>query len=165
VFLSQDGRGFGLRVGEDVEEGTLLCEYTGEVITKEEGLDRMRTKSFRKGSGDASGDGDVYYAAMTADLLLDAQFQGGVARFANHSCAPNCQMQKWSVRGETRVVLAAGRDLFAGEEITYNYQMDTLGGSLHRQVRGVHKHGERKRRKRRRKRRKQAPTKLCTNPH
>lgn len=40
---------------------------------------------------------------------------GSEARFANHSCSPNCVLQKWSVLGETRVVLAAARDLSVGE--------------------------------------------------
>ncbi len=40
---------------------------------------------------------------------------GSEARFANHSCSPNCVMQKWSVLGETRVVLVASRDLSVGE--------------------------------------------------
>lgn len=40
---------------------------------------------------------------------------GSEARFANHSCSPNCLMQKWSVLGETRVVLVAARDLSVGQ--------------------------------------------------
>lgn len=40
---------------------------------------------------------------------------GSEARFANHSCSPNCVLQKWSVLGETRVVLVAARDISVGE--------------------------------------------------
>lgn len=40
---------------------------------------------------------------------------GSEARFANHSCSPNCLLQKWSVLGETRVVMVAARDLSVGE--------------------------------------------------
>lgn len=40
---------------------------------------------------------------------------GSEARFANHSCSPNCVLQKWSVLGETRVVLVAARDISFGE--------------------------------------------------
>ncbi|CAB1102142.1 unnamed protein product [Ectocarpus sp. CCAP 1310/34] len=58
---------------------------------------------------------------------------GSEARFANHSCSPNCLMQKWSVLGETRVVLVAARDISVGEELTYNYQADTLEGFVERQ--------------------------------
>lgn len=31
--------------------------------------------------------------------MLDAKRMGSVARFANHSCEPNCDLQKWSVLG------------------------------------------------------------------
>lgn len=40
---------------------------------------------------------------------------GSEARFANHSCSPNCLLQKWSVLGETRVVLVAAKDISCGE--------------------------------------------------
>lgn len=40
---------------------------------------------------------------------------GSEARFANHSCAPNCILQKWSVLGETRVVLVAAKDISCAE--------------------------------------------------
>lgn len=58
-------KGWGLRVLQDVKKGTKLCEYTGEVITKEECQQRMREKSLR-------GDEDVYFMALAGDLMLDA---------------------------------------------------------------------------------------------
>lgn len=36
--------------------------------------------------------------------MLDAKNMGSVARFANHSCEPNCELQKWSVLGNCRIV-------------------------------------------------------------
>lgn len=39
--------------------------------------------------------------------MLDAKNMGSVARFANHSCEPNCELQKWSVLGNCRVRFAA----------------------------------------------------------
>lgn len=42
-------------------------------------------------------------------------------RFVNHSCAPNCEMQKWSVNGLSRMALFALRNIGAGEELTYDY--------------------------------------------
>jgi len=29
--------------------------------------------------------------------LIDASKKGGLARFINHSCDPNCETQKWQV--------------------------------------------------------------------
>eukprot|EP00941_MAST-03F_sp_MAST-3F-sp1_P004593 g4593.t1 len=122
VFRTHE-RGWGLRTLTAVSPGTLLCEYKGEVIDKDECLHRMRTK----------GTPDVYYAGLMGDLILDAEHMGSEARFANHSCDPNCEMQKWSVLGEPRIVIAAKRELEAGEEICYNYNSDTLSGAVHRQ--------------------------------
>lgn len=46
---------------------------------------------------------------------------GGDGRFVNHSCQPNCEMQKWSVNGQFRMALFALRDIKGGEELTYDY--------------------------------------------
>lgn len=46
---------------------------------------------------------------------------GGDGRFVNHSCEPNCEMQKWSVHGLPRMALFASRDIKPGEELTYDY--------------------------------------------
>jgi [histone H3]-lysine4 N-trimethyltransferase ASH1L len=43
---------------------------------------------------------DFYFASLGGGLMLDAKRMGSVARFANHSCAPNCDLQKWSVLGK-----------------------------------------------------------------
>ena len=43
-------------------------------------------------------------------------------RFANHSCDPTCELQKWSVCGEPRIALVSKRALSEGSEVTYNYQ-------------------------------------------
>lgn len=42
-------------------------------------------------------------------------------RFVNHSCAPNCEMQKWSVNGLPRMALFALRDISPYEELSYDY--------------------------------------------
>lgn len=42
-------------------------------------------------------------------------------RFVNHSCEPNCEMQKWSVNGLFRMALFALRDISPNEELTYDY--------------------------------------------
>lgn len=39
----------------------------------------------------------------------------------NHSCDPNCEMQKWSVNGLFRMALFALRNIPANQELTYDY--------------------------------------------
>ena len=105
--------GFGLFVDEDVKADTILIEYLGEVITEEEMTERMSEYALSD---------DFYFASLGTGLFLDAKPMGSTARFANHSCDPTCTLSKWTVMGEPRIVLVAGRDLLKGEEITYNYQ-------------------------------------------
>lgn len=38
----------------------------------------------------------------------------------NHSCQPNCETQKWTVNGDTRVGLFALQDILQGEWQTEN---------------------------------------------
>ena len=59
--------------------------------------------------------------------MIDARPKGNLSRFMNHSCNPNCDTQKWRVNGDTRVGLFANRDIPAGTELTFDYQLDTRG--------------------------------------
>lgn len=48
-------------------------------------------------------------------------------RFMNHSCQPNCETQKWTVGGDTRVGLFASEDIPVGSELTFNYNLQCVG--------------------------------------
>lgn len=50
-------------------------------------------------------------------------------RFINHSCQPNLETQKWMVDGKTRIGLFSLADIPAGTELTFDYQLDSLGHS------------------------------------
>ena len=53
--------------------------------------------------------------------VIDGHRMGNECRFVNHSCEPNCEMQKWNVKGEFRMALFALRDIQQNEELTYDY--------------------------------------------
>ena len=58
------------------------------------------------------------------NMIIDAT-RGSIARFVNHSCDPNCRMEKWTVNGKPRMALFAGnRGIMTGEELTYDYNFD-----------------------------------------
>lgn len=97
---------------EDLDAGTIIEEYCGEIITEKECRKRM-TK--------LKEDDAFYFAALDGNLVIDAAIFGTTARFANHNCNPNCTLQKWIVNGEPRIVLRAITDIKDGEELTYNY--------------------------------------------
>ena len=50
----------------------------------------------------------------------DAGVGGNESRYVNHSCAPNCE----AVTEQRRVYLEALRTIAAGEELTYDYQLE-----------------------------------------
>ena len=51
---------------------------------------------------------------LSGGEVVVATVRGGVARFANHSCDPNCVTEKWAVGGETLVGLFASSDIQVG---------------------------------------------------
>eukprot|EP01031_Cornospumella_fuschlensis_P030696 gene30697-37092_t len=114
VFKTAD-RGYGLRLLDAVSADTIVAEYMGEVISNDEMWRRMRTYEATD---------DFYFANLGGGLTLDASSMGSLARFANHSCDPTCIMQRWTVKGEPRIVLTALRNLPAGSEITYCYNFE-----------------------------------------
>jgi SET domain-containing protein len=58
---------------------------------------------------------------------IDATKRGGIARFANHSCAPNCYVAKWTVGAKVRMGIFARRAIRKHEELTFNYNVDRYG--------------------------------------
>ncbi|GAX79438.1 hypothetical protein CEUSTIGMA_g6879.t1 [Chlamydomonas eustigma] len=115
-------RGWGLFACENVAKGSYVCTYVGEVVSGKEAV-RRREKYVSKGVQ------HFYMMSLSNGEEVDATVMGGKARFANHSCDPNCATQKWNVDGETLVGLFALRDIRKGEEITYNYQFTWFGAA------------------------------------
>jgi hypothetical protein len=118
--------GHGLRVTDNVAAGTVILEYTGEVIDLAEC--EMRRRSLKASD-------HFYLASLCAGVALDAKRFGSKARFANHSCNPNCELQKWTIQGQPVLALVSIKDLKPFEQLTYNYQyyedgLDKLNGTI-----------------------------------
>jgi SET domain-containing protein len=63
-------------------------------------------------------------------LIIDAT-RGSICRFVNHSCEPNCKVEKWTVNGEPRMALFAGEaGIMTGEELTYDYNFEYVPSQL-----------------------------------
>lgn len=58
------------------------------------------------------------------NIYIDASRLGNQARFINHSCHPNCIVERWNIHDEERVCIFASKNIRAGEELTYNYDFD-----------------------------------------
>lgn len=97
-----------------IPDGTRVIEYTGERITKAEAARRETQRLARQRSG---GDASVYIFNLNRRHDLDGRTRRNVARLINHSCAPNCRVEK--IRG--RIWIIARRDIPAGAELTFDY--------------------------------------------
>ncbi|KAL4894147.1 hypothetical protein BDV59DRAFT_175916 [Aspergillus ambiguus] len=109
-------RGYGVRSNRTFDPNQIIVEYTGEIITQSECEKRMRT---------IYKNNECYYLMyFDQNMIIDAT-RGSIARFVNHSCEPNCRMEKWTVGGKPRMALFAGdRGVMTGEELTYDYNFD-----------------------------------------
>ncbi|XP_050983616.1 histone-lysine N-methyltransferase NSD2 isoform X2 [Labeo rohita] len=113
-------RGWGLRSISDIKKGAFVNEYVGEVIDEEEC--RARIKHAQENNIC-----NFYMLTLDKDRIIDAGPKGNQSRFMNHSCQPNCETQKWTVNGDTRVGLFALEDIPTGVELTFNYNLECLG--------------------------------------
>ncbi|XP_074529877.1 histone-lysine N-methyltransferase, H3 lysine-36 specific [Halichoeres trimaculatus] len=112
--------GWGLRAVSDIKKGAFVSEYVGEVIDEEECRARIKHAQ----------ENDIcnfYMLTLDKDRIIDAGPKGNLARFMNHSCQPNCETQKWTVNGDTRVGLFALQDIPKGVELKFNYNLECLG--------------------------------------
>ncbi|KAL0390885.1 UNVERIFIED_CONTAM: Histone-lysine N-methyltransferase SUVR4 [Sesamum calycinum] len=88
VFMTHEGKGWGLRTLEDLPKGAFVCEYVGEVLTSGELFDRViKSSKGEKHSYPVLLDADWGAERVLKDeetLCLDATYYGNVARFINH---------------------------------------------------------------------------------
>jgi hypothetical protein len=65
--------------------------------------------------------------SLKANEQIDASKKGNVSRFINHSCNPNCVLEKWVVGNQMRVGIFAKTDIEEGDELTFDYKFERYG--------------------------------------
>jgi hypothetical protein len=113
-------KGYGLKAANDLKANTFLIEYIGEVIGLKEFKKRCEKYS-------AQNNEHFYFMSLHNDLFIDATKKGNISRFFNHSCDPNCETQKWTVNGELRIGFFTKRPVGVNEELSFDYQFQTVG--------------------------------------
>ncbi|XP_048857089.1 histone-lysine N-methyltransferase ASH1L-like isoform X1 [Brienomyrus brachyistius] len=113
-----EGKGWGIRTKEPLRSGQFIIEYLGEVVSEQEFRNRMIEQY--------SSHNDHYCLNLDSGMVIDSYRMGNEARFINHSCEPNCEMQKWSVNGVYRIGLFALKDMSSGTELTYDYNFHSF---------------------------------------
>ncbi|KAI9716292.1 MAG: histone methyltransferase set2 [Chrysothrix sp. TS-e1954] len=121
VFKTEK-KGYGLRTDNALAPGDFIFEYIGEVIGE---------KAFhrRMAQYDQEGQKHFYFMSLNKGEFIDATKRGNLGRFCNHSCKPNCYVDKWVVGEKLRMGIFALRDLLAGEELVFNYNVDRYGAN------------------------------------
>lgn len=125
---------WGLYAMENITANDMIIEYVGEKVRQQ--VADMRERQYLK-----SGIGSSYLFRIDESTVIDATKKGGIARFINHSCTPNCTAKIIRVEGSKRIVIYALRDigqsksfilpgtniftnLLLDEELTYDYKFE-----------------------------------------
>ncbi len=101
VRRSRTGRGMFTK--EPILRGACIIEYTGRELNKKE-----------------QEKGGKYFFWTSPRTMIDGNIKGNRARFINHSCRPNCEID---IRKQ-RIFVFAKRAIKAGEELTYDYDTE-----------------------------------------
>ena len=108
--------GNGVFATEAIRKGERIVRYKGKLRTHAEVDEEY---------GDEDENGHTFLFTLNDDYVIDANIDGNVARWINHSCKPNCESMIEEngngKRHKDKVFIEAARDIQPGEELTYNY--------------------------------------------
>uniref|UniRef100_A0ABI7W7T5 Histone-lysine N-methyltransferase SUV39H1 n=1 Tax=Felis catus TaxID=9685 RepID=A0ABI7W7T5_FELCA len=126
IFRTDDGRGWGVRTLEKIRKNSFVMEYVGEIITSEEAERRGQIY-------DRQGATYLFDLDYVEDVYtVDAAYYGNISHFVNHSCDPNLQVYNVFIDNLDerlpRIAFFATRTIRAGEELTFDYNMQGGGG-------------------------------------
>ncbi len=99
--VRRSAAGLGLFTEEPVEKGGFVIEYAGPIL----------------GLADIRGVKNKYLFQTNPRRFVDGSPRWNLARYINHSCAPNCEVQ--ILRG--RIYIFSCRSIQAGAELAYDY--------------------------------------------
>ena len=108
--------GNGVFATEAIAKGERIVRYKGKLRTHEQVDEEY---------GDDDENGHTFLFTLNDDYVIDANVDGNIARWINHSCKPNCESEiEENAKGKPhkdKVYIEAMRDIKPGEELTYNY--------------------------------------------
>lgn len=111
-----DIHGNGVFATDVIEKGERVVRYKGKLRAHNE----VDTEY-----GDIDEDGHTFLFTLNDDYVIDANVDGNVARWINHSCKPNCEaVVEENGKNKPRkdkIFIEAMRKIQPGEELTYNY--------------------------------------------
>ncbi|GFY42913.1 hypothetical protein TNIN_142091 [Trichonephila inaurata madagascariensis] len=117
VYLARSRiQGLGLYAARDMEKHTMVIEYIGQLI-------RNEISERNEAIYDAQNRG-VYMFRLDENRVIDATLCGGLARYINHSCNPNCVAEVVQIDRENKILIITNRRVSRGEELSYDYKFE-----------------------------------------
>lgn len=104
LITKKSATGLGLFTKERIRKGEFIIEYTGKVLTAKE----------------ADLKGGKYLFETSKNRFIDGTDRSNIARYINHSCGPNCEIE--ILRG--RIYVFSKRTIEPGEELNYDYEKE-----------------------------------------
>ena len=101
VKVAKSKTGLGMFALEEIKKGDFIIEYVGK---------KMLTK-------DADEKGGRYLFELNSKWTIDGVDRKNKARYINHSCRPNCEVDIKN----GRILIFAIKKILPGEELTYDY--------------------------------------------
>lgn len=95
--------GLGLFAEEPIKRGTWIIEYVGKVIHGKKEVENYPS--------------NLYLFETSKVRMIDGSARSNTARYINHSCKPNCEVEIFA----GRVFVKAIRRIDLGEELNYDY--------------------------------------------
>lgn len=93
--------GLGLFADQDIPKGVYLIEYFGKELTDEE--------TYTSNS--------KYLFEINSKKTIDGSTRKNIARYINHSCKPNCEVEI----KKGRILVFSKKNIKVGEELAYDY--------------------------------------------
>jgi SET domain-containing protein len=104
--------GYGVFAAEDINRNSRVIDYAGELVRNGPELDAREDEYLKQGC--------IWVFRVNRVWSRDANVNGNIARFINHSCTPNC----WFEVVDKTIWIRASRAIRAGEELTYDYRTE-----------------------------------------
>ena len=105
VIRSSSIHAAGCYTMRPIRKGAQVCEYDGPRLSKAIADQQYEGRPV------------TYLFACGLDTVIDGF---GTAMFLNHCCDPNCETEQDE---DGRIFISATRDIAAGEELTYEYNL------------------------------------------
>ena len=107
--------GKGVYASQDIKKNIKIIEYIGEKISKSEG-DKRSERRIKKYLNSKQ-TGSVYIFVLNSKYDIDGSFGYNKARYINHSCNPNCEVD--IIKGHIWIISI--KNIKKGQELCYDY--------------------------------------------